>query len=226
MDNKGLQDRTDKFWRKTWSKHSGLSIERYEYYIAELLPDELAFATEKPGHLPDKPAGLLVVMLGFSMEPLLQSIAVYKPAQLLVVYNRRYTGGGGANTTGPELYADFKRLLATLAAQPKLGVPLPKLLNDTLDRCWKGGCESPVEVFRLLRHCIIPRLRDGSLRRDAVVVDITGAKKSMISGAYLFAAFAGVRVQGKRTKFRCCSTILQDSWYPSLLSGAYFLHLI
>jgi hypothetical protein len=154
-----------------------------ERYISDLLPKELECARsdyDLPSRLPEIAAqgGTLVLLVGFSMEPLLQSIAVYKPANVVPILNR-------SNVMTPnELYGLLRvgidklhpRFLVAGAAMPDNPVVL--------------DADNPVGVFQALRRELIPRLRIG----ERLILDITGGKKSMVAGAILFAAFAGVKI--------------------------------
>jgi len=70
-----------------------LNSERITKYIKELLPLELRCAEsdrDEPARLPsqDKQGGVLVLLVGFSIDPLLQSICAYKPDQVVLVLKR------------------------------------------------------------------------------------------------------------------------------------------
>ena len=58
----------------------------------------------------------------------------------------------------------------------------PKLLNLTPDR--------PDAVFQGLCEHVLPDRQAGK----RVIVDVTGAKKSMVAGAFLFAAYADMPI--------------------------------
>ncbi len=163
--------------------HNTLQPEYLERYIEELLPKELDCARsdrDNPPRVPDIAAqgGTLVLLVGFSIEPLLQSIAVYKPAKVLPIVNRN-------NIMNPEeLYELLRGAISNLHPrflQTAVTIPgTPVVLQ----------ADHPVGVFQVLRRELIPRLREG----ERLILDITGGKKSMVAGAILFAAFAGVQI--------------------------------
>ncbi len=86
-----IQKQQDKLIKKTVAHWEKCQDDRYsrpacaESYVNRLLPQEIAAARTEPGQLP--PAGtklnLLVLMLGYSYEPLLQSIIAYWPDRVL-----------------------------------------------------------------------------------------------------------------------------------------------
>jgi hypothetical protein len=67
-----------------------------------------------------------------------------------------------------------------------------KALPDRIERAPAIILEAdrPAEVFRSLRRVLIPLL----ISRERMIVDITGGKKSMVAGALLFGAFAGIQI--------------------------------
>lgn len=156
------------------------SLDRLQHYIDELLPFELDYAKARARLPSDARCGVLVMLVGYALEPLLQSICVYKPREVFLVLNDWY-GDRRGNGWGE----DFIEILRVLQSKPWSGVSLqvtPDPLQTVPGR--------PADVFRYLRKQLLPRLRD----QGRVVLDITGAKKSMVAGAYLFGAYANVPV--------------------------------
>jgi hypothetical protein len=138
-------------------------------------------------------------MLGFSFEPLMQIIAAYRPQEVLLVINARYDvveGEEFKETRGGAFYErNFKHAFDLLVRHNLLDRkpiihPAP---ISTLEGV-KDDDDEPVMVFRFLRRHLLPLMRGPDGRSRRAVVDITGAKKSMVAGAYLFAAFADVPV--------------------------------
>ncbi len=171
---KRLRKQTKDFW----SRHSGKSPLSYaEEYISSLLEHELECIRERG----DGPSGVcktLVLLVGYSIEPLLQSVCAYKPTdRIVLILSDRYPGigTGDGKDYGTSLQEYIRKAIkqCQLDVQPQMDEPITVSAN-------------PAAVFNALRHTL----------RDAtdVVIDITGAKKSMMSGAFLFAVFSGAKV--------------------------------
>ncbi len=140
---------------------------------------------------------MLIVLLGHSFEPLLQSIIAYAPKKLLVVFATRYDQVEG-EVNGEHQHKTFRSLVQD-ARLAELLHPLspPEVIDPPgSTRSDRLGWDDAVSVFRYLREEVIPRLRgqDPEWCARHCTIDITGAKKNMVSGAYLFAAFAGIPV--------------------------------
>jgi CRISPR-associated protein (Cas_Cas02710) len=186
-----LKKLTLEYWKKKrnddFGAESGLA-----WYVRELLPYELAYA-EAQGKLPKKKCGVLVIMFGYSLEPLLQTIVAYQPKEyILLSINESYDNEKSEKINGDDYYSTsgFAPALEQLKQQGLLNTD-PKVLPEPM--CLTD--DDPVAVFRFLRHELLPLLGAEGKRNDRrVVIDITGAKKSMVAGAYLFAAFADVPV--------------------------------
>lgn len=172
MKEKDLEDLTRRYWKEGWN------VERY---IQELLPEELEYL-RKPDRIITKPAEILVQLVGFSWDPLLISLCLYKPEKLVLILNERYGKQDGAarGDKYKELVSELiKNELITEKERPEIA-PSP----------WKTVKDTPQDVFKFLEKHVLPLLNEGK----RVVVDITGAKKSMVSGAYLFAAYTNASV--------------------------------
>jgi tetratricopeptide (TPR) repeat protein len=168
---------------------------RVRDYIQKLLPLELECAKsdlDSPPRLPppEKQGKILVLMTGFSIDPLLQAICAYKPKQVVLLLNVEYgkkTKGG----YGPG--EEFgKRIAGFLPDLPcKWVAATPPVRYIVLEKDERGRPkDQPGHVFRKLREELIPLLQ----RKEQVILDITGGKKSMVTGAYLFGAFTGVEI--------------------------------
>jgi hypothetical protein len=188
--NEVLPERTEEYWRYL---RDGLCD--VESYVAGLLGRELAHAATndtaegaKRLQRLDKPVHTLALTVGESFEPLLQIICVLKPCRLLLLLNRRY-----GSTAGRNHGATLRRLVQTLQDAPGLPAeyrPDVALLEFDLVELTQ---DTPREVFR--------QLRDALQKPDALAphgydnaVDITGAKKSMVVGAFLYAAHSGLPI--------------------------------
>jgi len=135
--------------------------------VRDLLPLEME------GKPAPKPCHTLVLLVGHSIEPLLQSVWAYKPQELLLILNQQY----GEETSGGDFAKDLRDLLSLLPEERR--VPDERIHQVIVQA-------KPTAVFRAL----VEQVRD----REGVVVDITGAKKSMVAGAFLYAAYADVPV--------------------------------
>jgi hypothetical protein len=129
-----------------------------------LLEEELRLVRQRRGD--GSPAGLLVLCVGYSPEPLLLAVAHHAPAEVVLLVetnlDQRYLA------TFAELWDSQRDLLH-----------LPPFSN--VER--RTVRDNPAEVYQTVRA--LAEQRSG--RR--IVVDITGAKKSMIAGAFLAAGF-------------------------------------
>jgi len=147
-----------------------------------LLEAELEVARQE-GRIRANPCKTLVLLVGFSLEPLLQSVCVYKPQKVILLLNQ--TGYPGKTH---EAWHDFA-LHVTEAIGHLVG---KRLLDQPPEFPGKEGkqgypvADSPEAVFQTL----VEVLHD----ETDVVIDVTGGKKSMVSGAYLYAAYAGARI--------------------------------
>jgi len=165
-----------------------LNPRRIEAYIRDVLPLELqcvASDDEEPRRLPDTSiqGGILVQLVGFSLEPLLQSICAYKPAEVVLILNQDY-GDRSWETFGREIERYVSSLPSDLlhcSVQQHQDIVVTSVPLDK---------DYPEYVFQRLRQELMPRLRDGK----RLGLDITGGKKSMVSGAFFFGAFAGVDI--------------------------------
>jgi len=180
MDERDLQDLTQEYWRKFDARNLP---DHLEWYIANLLSHEIQWAGEHPVNgmprLPTTPCKLLVLLVGFSIEPLLQAVWSYEPEQALLLLNEQYGDPSDNGRRGADFGGMVKRLITEHLATQK---PLPVTPQVECEVVEAG----PVPVFR--------KLLDKVNTTEGVVVDITGAKKSMVAGAFLYAAYANANV--------------------------------
>lgn len=196
-----LIERTQQHW------DNGSALSTTEEYIRELLPEELKYAQQYLGLKQCDDCDTLVLLLGFSTDPLLQSIWVYQPRRIVLICNEKYVFGDEDDPsnilTGRQWAEHFRRYIDQLRKQGLYSVPtLPNFDsangtspgNGDIAICDKDA--SPDWVFRQLCERIIPQRRQASdeERKKKVVVDITGAKKNMMAGAFLFADYAGAKI--------------------------------
>lgn len=166
-----LKDLTDRYFSGNWKP---------EEYIEKLLPAELEYLMSK-NQLKIHTSEILVQLVGFSWDPLFISLCVYKPEKLLLVLNKFYNRAEGAGR-GDE-YIEYIEKLKCGNLIEKVPDVCPKPHQPLKD-------DTPEEVFTFLQKHILPLLNRG----EKAVIDITGAKKSMVSGAYLFASYTNCPV--------------------------------
>lgn len=145
-----------------------------EWYIKNLLSREVTFAGQE-----QKAADVVALLVGFSPEPLLQTIWVYQPKEVFLVFNHDYEG-----TQGQLMARRYRRWLQVMSQEGLLGH------QAKFSAVISPSEATPNWVFKELRKGLLPAQRDGK----KIVVDITGAKKNMAVGAYLFAAYAGADI--------------------------------
>lgn len=117
----------------------------------------------------------LVILVGLTFEPLLQSIAVHKPQMLIPILNHVY----GEDPDDEDKHWTWKTHWESLAEYVDLLAP-----ELEIDEPTAGVGDSAEEVFTFLTNC--DTLRQALTNPDMrVVIDITGAKKTMVAGAFL-----------------------------------------
>ncbi len=176
-----LKDRTREYWEKSPG---------YDCYIEELLGRELEEAGRDSARLRGvgKPVHTLALTVGESFEPLLQLVCVLRPQRVVLILNAFY-----GNTPGEDKGRQLKRLMVKLAKASGLPEGMRPALEDASFELRELPRDTPTQVFRALREAMQdPRALppDG----HTTVIDITGAKKSMIVGAFLFAAHSSIPI--------------------------------
>ncbi len=144
-----------------------------------LLEAELEYARQN-GRIQAQPCQTLVLLVGFSLEPLLQSVCVYQPQKVVLSLNQQ----GYPPEEWHEFAAHVTEAIGYLAKKGLLAQS-PQIPGEG----GKSGYptdNNPSAVFQKL----VEVLHD----ETDVVIDVTGGKKSMVSGAYLYAAYAGARI--------------------------------
>ena len=165
-----LRNQTERYWREGWD---------VEVYIQKLLPEELAYLREYK-RITSKPAEILVQLVGYSWEPLLISVWTYRPEKVILILNEWY-----GKQEGKARGVKFQEIIAKLKEQ--------NLIDNTpeiLPLPWETVKDRPEDVFKFLKKHVLPFVNEGK----RVVVDITGAKKSMVAGAYLFSSYTNASV--------------------------------
>ncbi|MFZ2489394.1 MAG: hypothetical protein WAZ19_14875 [Anaerolineae bacterium] len=163
----------------------------YGCYIEELLGKELSYAKKHPLsderkstrlRKPPKPVHTLALMVGESFEPLLQIICILKPKRLALILNNRY-----GDTDGDAKGSDLCDLVERLATISDLDDEFrPHLTENNFCR-EVIKLDTPTNVFHSLQE-VFQKDENQSPPEYTNVVDITGAKKSMVVGAFLYAA--------------------------------------
>ena len=196
-----IEEQTRTYWKRTENNY-----ERYCWYIENLLGEELIYAAQNPAggdiprlQKPGKPVQTLALTVGDSFEPLMQVICVLNPRQVALILNQRYPGGKSGNSHGKTL----QRLIVQLADSSALPADFHPNLSKENIICRVIPSDTPTGVFRTLRDVFRSSVAEGegdypeenSHRGDYTdVVDITGAKKSMVAGAFLYAAHSGLPI--------------------------------
>ncbi|MBN1920781.1 MAG: hypothetical protein JW892_06015 [Anaerolineae bacterium] len=179
-----LVQETLAYWNNQRPSTKASETERIGWYIQELLPQELYYATRK-GWLEERlHCETLALLVGYSIEPLLQAISVYEPEHIVLLLHAEYAEGETGKQRGRRLATRIEELLA-----PRL-TRRPKAIQPEVISKDKSLADKPGAVFGALAEHVLPHQRAGK----RVVIDITGGKKSMDAGAFLFAAYADIPV--------------------------------
>ena len=180
-EEKVLIKRTREYWQQFNSADPCGSLTTY---IHNLLPGEMAYA-KKQDRLPANPleGRVLVLMVGHSIEPLLQTIWAYKPTTIYLVLNQNYgmAYGGQTGRSGDDQFDLISDLLEEVTE-----IEAARLRDDMEIKRIDLDNTTPPAVFQSFLESIADC--------EDVIIDITGAKKSMVTGAYLYAAFGNVPV--------------------------------
>lgn len=179
-----LKERTQQYW----DKRPG-----YDCYIKELLGRELQHAkSQKDGaerlRGVGKPVHTLALTVGESFEPLLQVVCVLQPKRVVLILNSFY-----GDTPGSDHGDDLKMSMLKLSH----AADLPEEMRPGLQACdfdlVELANDTPSQVFRSLRKAM-QDTKANPPEGSTNAVDITGAKKSMVVGAFLYAAHSGLPI--------------------------------
>ncbi len=182
-----IKERTEEYWEQ----HK----DDYGCYVEELIGRELTCAhnhrldDRTPRLRPlDKPVHTLALTVGESFEPLLQVTCVLRPKRVVLILNSFYGG-----TPGRDHGNSLKRLMVKLANAPGLPDDLRPSLREGDFDLKELDADTPTHVFRALRDAM---QKPEAQPKEGFVnaVDITGAKKSMVVGAFLYAAHSGLPI--------------------------------
>lgn len=183
IDYSQLQDELHRLTNEHWNRNDA------EWYIRNLLPLEMECAQQQV-----EKCDTLALLIGFSEDPLLQTIWKYRPQRIVLVLNSSYCDNRGNEQKGKrraEEWVEYIQLMAQLGFCPQLAVPrFDRPDGERRDIAIAAEEAKPDWIFRELRDRLLSDQRAGK----QIVVDITGAKKNMASGAFLFAAYAGAGI--------------------------------
>jgi hypothetical protein len=171
-----LETITRSYWDRTKPSPDATVSQRMAWYIQNLLPEELYHASERRRALRSHPCRTLVLLVGHSPEPLLQAISVFQPQRVVLALNQSY-GEQNGEQRGGEMKEWIERWLTPMLPH----CPAVDLFVVA---------DQPDTVFRALCENILPDRQQG----HPIIVDITGAKKSIVAGAFLFAAYADIPI--------------------------------
>ncbi len=173
-----LRRNTEDFWEDLRRPEANTTDLYFRRYIGDLLPRE-----KEMWDLPPPPfeCDILVLLVGFSYEPLLQSICYYNPKSVLLVLNERY----GEDKNHTKMRAILEKLIKELSEKRLINHEPTVIKNQPA-----FVVDQPEQVFRFLREHLIKELQDGK----KVIIDVTGGKKSMGNGASLFGAYTNTPI--------------------------------
>jgi hypothetical protein len=176
-----LKGRTLQYWEQKPS---------YDCYITQLLGRELQEAAKDSARLRglENPVHTLALTVGESFEPLLQVVCVLRPRRVVLILNNFY-----GDTPGIDRGEDLKRFMLKLAQAADLPEKMRPKLKDCDFDLVELEADTPTHVFRALRKAMQKEEAEPP-REHTNVVDITGAKKSMVVGAFLYAAHSGLPI--------------------------------
>lgn len=180
---------TTKQYLQKRSLKPNLISDSIEEYIQNLLPRELEAARKiDENRLPkeSQKADILVLLVGFSFEPLLQSVCAYKPREVLLVLNDIYTEDINGQMVGGWISKLIQKLPDDLLPEKPQKIGALEINESTGEEQFITQPARPDKVFQFLIDQLL-RKPNGN-EKGRIVIDITGAKKSMVTGAYLFGA--------------------------------------
>ena len=211
MDKQALIDMTKYFWQQ---KKDSQGTDFWDLYLVKAQTERgdqqkekslLEYEMEYAGQQACLPAyhdnTTLVILVGESLEPLFQSIWAHNPRRLIPVVNEWYPPAKGSNgpIQGIVHWEYIRDLIEKMLQKPARNdnwqlTPLPQVKNrvpPNKSHIFKSVKDDPKTIFTYLQN----QLRDDLLNPDCrVVVDITGAKKTMVAGAYMLAAYSDARI--------------------------------
>ncbi len=119
---------------------------------------------------------MLILTVGYSPEPVFLSLAYHAPRKIFLLLERRLARSYLASLG--ELWETYREALELPAWDDRRRGPRRTVVKRRVR-------DSPGELFQAVRRIVAEHPGD----RRGVVLDITGAKKSMIAGAFLAAGY-------------------------------------
>ncbi|MBD3213035.1 MAG: hypothetical protein GF311_10545 [Candidatus Lokiarchaeota archaeon] len=168
-----LKQKTEEYWDERWN---------LDTYIRELFKFEFDYLTSNQAiNSNEIKCEVLVLLIGYSWEPLFISICGHLPNILVPVINENYGDiQGSAYRENLMEYLDILKDIELLKDVPRFHPDPVELITS----------DNPKGVFTFLKNSVLPLMN----QYDDVIIDITGAKKTMVSGAYLFAAYTNTPI--------------------------------
>lgn len=187
MDKDKLKRATERYWNLSQNNEINIYLREYVYEEKDeldgksLLEAELTWAEEKEC-ITARHCETLVLLVGFSIEPLLQSVRVHKPTKIALLLNEEgYL---------KEEWQVFARHLTAAVEHLKVngfdGSKVQFLGEEVPAKPGYPTKGDPASVFKTLLNVLH--------NEEDVVIDITGGKKCMVTGAFMYAAYAGARI--------------------------------
>ena len=187
MDRDDIERITRDYWELSQNRRLN---EALHYYVCEghkrldgksLLEVELECARREE-RIKATPCETLVLLVGFSLEPLLQSVCVYQPKRIALVLNEE----GYAGEEWQVFAGRVTEVIGHLVTKGLIPQP-PQFLGEQAPGApGYPTVGEPAAVFQVLTTALHDEMD--------VVIDVTGGKKSMVSGAFMYAAYAGTRI--------------------------------
>ena len=200
---KRLTDATKKYWRTIDNENRAPSGTPDElpitvHYLQHVLPLETEYlrSHRERSHWPPSRAAnasrrVVVVLAGHSFEPLALSLCAWQPDEILFILSREYGEDSGNEYFRNQLQPQLALLYGSAtwhALSPPTREPITHSISAT-----KHDGQGPGLVFDLISRGLREKVKD-STGDTEVMVDITGGKKSMVAGAYLYAAVADLPI--------------------------------
>ncbi|MBN2001739.1 MAG: hypothetical protein JXA21_00165 [Anaerolineae bacterium] len=178
-----LEKESKAYWDDQRPRKGDPEPDARSWYIKKLLPKELNYASAHHGMPDNLTCDTLVLLVGHSLEPLLQTISVLEPTQIILLLNCNYNG-----TPGKQYGKEFKQHIEKHLA-PHLSHPLEPVRCELIAETPEAASRPDAVFHALCKHVLPQQAPD-----HCIVIDITGGKKSMDVGAFLFAAYANIPV--------------------------------
>lgn len=147
-------------------------------YWNNIFPQELEYVKENCQDIRNN-INTLVLLVGESLEPLMFSIGVWKPKNIILVLNRYYSENKSSSGKSKEVKEQIENVFSDFKPQ------VVDILDEEGEGCYLEN-DSPEKVFEYL-YKNVKNFED-------VVIDVTGGKKSMVVGAFFYAAYNDCKI--------------------------------